>query len=82
MSKKKRGRERTEICGQCGRNVPRDKAIVDNRKVTYSTELDGEDNVQMSRFVTKTYCISCAKRLGVLEKKKKQAARKRQERYR
>ena len=43
MSKKKRGRERTEICVQCGRSVPRDKAIVDNRRVTYSTELDGED---------------------------------------
>lgn len=72
-----RGRERLERCAQCGRTVPRDKAVEDVKRVNYTTDLK-EDNVTFTDFRNVYYCISCAKHRGVFEKKKQQARRARE----
>ncbi len=69
-----RGREPPVTCDNCGRKVPRNKAVMDERVINLSTEAN-EGNI---RFVTRRkvyYCISCAKHRGVFEKKKAAAAR-------
>ncbi len=75
---RRRGREKLETCVSCGRQVPRDKAVEYTRRTTYSTELDNEDDVSYSAFSSSYYCISCAKRRRIFEKKKAQAQRRRE----
>jgi len=81
MGKKRRGRERLITCAGCGRSVPRDKAVSDTRRRSYSTDLRTDDNVMYSDFVTVHYCVSCGKHRKIYEKKKKAAQRRRERGY-
>jgi len=72
-----RGRATLVRCSSCGRNVPRGKAVVDFRPISYATDLKSADDI---RYVEKRkcyYCVSCAKSLGIYERKKKMAAARR-----
>ncbi|MCX8205925.1 MAG: hypothetical protein N3H30_01720 [Candidatus Micrarchaeota archaeon] len=71
-----RGKDPLVSCGSCGRSVPRSKAVQDNRKVSYSTELRTGDDVSFTDFRKVYYCISCAKHRKIFEKKKRQAMSK------
>lgn len=69
-----RGREPPVRCDNCGRIVPRNKAIVDDKVINLGTDAN-EGNI---RFLTRRkvyYCISCAKHRGIFEKKKAAAKR-------
>ncbi len=77
MGKRRRGRERLVRCAGCGRQVPRDKAVTDIRRRTYSTDLKGEENVAYMDTIEVSYCISCGKHRGIFEKKKQSAQRRR-----
>ncbi|MEM2908922.1 MAG: hypothetical protein QXT05_00080 [Candidatus Bilamarchaeaceae archaeon] len=81
MGRRRRGRERLVRCAGCGRTIPRDKAVSDIRRRSYSTDLKGDENVTYSDFVEIYYCISCGKHRGVFEKKKRAAERRREWRY-
>ncbi len=74
--KKGRGREPLVVCVSCGRNIPRNKAVLDTRRVNYSTELRTKDDVSYSDFRKVYYCISCAKHRKIFEKKKKRMMNK------
>ncbi|MBD3210440.1 hypothetical protein GF318_03595 [Candidatus Micrarchaeota archaeon] len=78
MGKRRRGRERLETCSNCGRAVPRDKAVEYNKRTHFTTDMKGEENVTYTEFKTVYYCISCAKHRGIFEKKKEQARRRRE----
>ena len=65
-------------CANCGRSVPRDKAVEDVRRAHYTTDLKGEENITHTEFRTVYYCISCAKHSGTFERKKRQAQRRRE----
>lgn len=78
MGKKRRGRDRSVTCANCGRSVPREKAVEDNRRTHFSTDLKGDDNVTFTGFRTVYYCISCGKHSRIFEKKKQQAQRKKE----
>lgn len=72
-----RGRETAEICDQCGRKVPRNKAVAYDRGVSFNTELHTTDDRTFFEKKRVYYCISCAKHRGIFEKLKKQAERRR-----
>lgn len=78
---KKRGRERIVICDNCGRRVPRDKAVTFFKRVVYSTDLRTDDDVRFTRSVEVHYCPSCGKHLRIYEKKKRMAERRRERGY-
>lgn len=71
MTKKGRGRDSSVVCASCGRSVPRNKAVEDIKRITYSTELKSKDDVTYSESRKLYYCISCGKHRGIFEKKKK-----------
>ena len=64
-----RGRETLVRCDNCGRNVPRSKAVADERVIKYGTDMNNKDIKFMTRR-TVHYCISCAKHKGIFEMKK------------
>ncbi|MDE1804753.1 MAG: hypothetical protein KGH59_03145 [Candidatus Micrarchaeota archaeon] len=71
-----RGSDTLVTCDQCGRRVPRTKAVDFQKRFSYGTELHNENDVRSMLFSRKVYyCISCAKHRGIFEKKKEQAAR-------
>ncbi|MGC8629036.1 MAG: hypothetical protein ACP5T4_02390 [Candidatus Micrarchaeia archaeon] len=71
-----RGREELVICDNCGRKVPRNKAVAYEKVVSFSTDLHTSGDVKFFERKKVYYCISCAKHLGIFEKKKAQAARR------
>lgn len=71
MGKKGRGRDTSVTCSACGRTVPRSKAVQDNRRVRYSTELRTGNDITYMDTRKVYYCISCAKHRKIFEKKKK-----------
>ncbi len=88
MGRKGRGREKLETCSACGAKVPRNKAVYYEKRVVFSTDLRESDKdpeydnpYRDSAMYTKkqVYCISCAKHRKIFEKKKREAARKREE---
>jgi ribosomal protein S26 len=78
MGKKRRGRDRQVTCANCGRSVPRAKAVDYNKRTHLTTDLKGEDNVTFTGFRTVYYCVSCGKHSGIFERKKEQARRRKQ----
>jgi ribosomal protein S26 len=70
-----RGKATLVKCSSCGRNVPRGKAVVDYRPLFFSTELKTKGDIKFMEKVKNYYCISCAKSLGIFEKKKKMRRR-------
>ncbi|MEM3177896.1 MAG: hypothetical protein QW774_01575 [Candidatus Micrarchaeaceae archaeon] len=70
-----RGKEPLVTCDNCGRSIPRNKAVVFEKVIKFNTDSHSENNV---KFLTKRkvyYCISCAKHLGIFERKKREAMR-------
>jgi len=79
MGKKRRGRDKLEVCCSCGRSVPRDKAVFYTQRSKYSTDMRGrEEDVTLFSEVDVCYCISCAKHRKIFEKKKEQNRRQRE----
>ncbi|MGC9037111.1 MAG: hypothetical protein ACP5GD_00195 [Candidatus Micrarchaeia archaeon] len=72
-----RGREELVTCDNCGRKVPRSKAVAYEKVVSFSTDLHTSNDVRFFERKKVYYCISCAKHLGIFEKKKALANRKR-----
>ena len=68
-----RGSETNTTCESCGRMVPRDKAIVYERAISFSTDTHTTNDVRFFERRKTYYCISCAKHRGIFEKKKRQA---------
>ena len=69
-----RGSESLVRCDNCGRTVPRNKAVMDERTIRYGIDMNNRD----TRFMTTRkvyYCISCAKHKGIFQRKAEQAAR-------
>ena len=79
---KRRGRDRIVNCVNCGRAVPRSKAMSYERRTRFTTDLRGEENVSYVGSVDSYYCISCAKHMGIGEKKKAMLQRRREREYR
>ncbi len=69
-----RGRDSLVRCDNCGRNVPRTKAVQDEKVIRYGTDPNDKDIKFMTRRKV-YYCISCAKHRGIFEKKKERAIR-------
>ncbi len=69
-----RGREPLVRCDNCGRSVPRNKAVEDERMIRYGTDMNNKDIKFMTRRQV-YYCISCAKHKGIFQKKAERAAR-------
>jgi len=78
MGKKRRGRDRLEVCCSCGRSVPRDKAVDYTQRSRFSTELSTGDNITHFSETDVYYCISCAKHRKIFEKKKEQLRRQKE----
>ena len=70
-----RGREISVTCDSCGRKVPRNKAVVFNKAISFSTDLHTGNDIRFMERRKIYYCISCAKHRGIFEKKKEMAAR-------
>ncbi|MCL4373842.1 MAG: hypothetical protein M1360_03100 [Candidatus Marsarchaeota archaeon] len=68
-----RGREPLVRCESCGRTVPRNKAVVFEKAITFNTELKTANDVRFFEKRKVYYCISCAKHRGIFEKLKRQA---------
>lgn len=71
-----RGREELVTCDNCGRKVPRNKAVVYEKTIAFSTDLHMPGDVKFFEKKKVYYCISCAKHLGIFEKKKAFAQRR------
>ncbi|MEM0074295.1 MAG: hypothetical protein QXR85_00270 [Candidatus Micrarchaeaceae archaeon] len=71
-----RGREGLVTCDNCGRKVPRNKAVAYEKGVSFSTDLHTSNDIRFFERKKVYYCISCAKHLGIFEKKKEQANRR------
>ncbi|MHB1830493.1 MAG: hypothetical protein ACYCO0_03810 [Candidatus Micrarchaeaceae archaeon] len=69
-----RGRETLLRCDNCGRNVPRNKAVMDEKVMRYGTDANNKEILLTTRRKV-YYCISCAKHKGIFIKKAEQAAR-------
>ena len=70
-----RGREPPVTCDNCGRTMPRNKAVSWEKTIKFGTDPGSGSNV---RFMSKRkvyYCISCAKHKRIFEKKKDEAIR-------
>ena len=73
----RRGRDRVVNCASCGRSVPRTKAVSDQKRTFFSTDLK-ENDVSYTGFRDVYYCISCGKHRKIFEKKKEQLRRKKE----
>lgn len=73
-----RGKERTIICGKCGRRTRRDKAVC-IEKTILSNPLERKDVYDDQYFPKLTkevcYCPSCGKHLRIYDKKIKENIR-------
>jgi len=76
MVKYMRGREPLVTCDNCGRKIPRNKAVDFEKRINFSTDLRTSNDVIFSETRKIYYCISCAKHLGIFEKKKQIASRR------
>ncbi|MGC8676015.1 MAG: hypothetical protein ACP5T3_00665 [Candidatus Micrarchaeia archaeon] len=70
-----RGREELVTCDNCGRKVPRNKAVAYEKAVSFSTDLHTANDIRFFEKKKVYYCISCAKHLGIFEKKARAAHR-------
>jgi ribosomal protein S26 len=68
-----RGKETLTTCNQCGRSVPRNKAVIVEKGIKFDTEMHTANDVRFFEKMKLTYCISCAKHRGIFEMKKRQA---------
>jgi ribosomal protein S26 len=68
-----RGKETSVTCDSCGRKIPRNKAVFDEKPIRYGTDLRSAADVRFFDRRKVVYCISCAKHRKIFEKKKRQA---------
>jgi ribosomal protein S26 len=73
---KLRGKNTLVICESCGRKVPRNKAVIFEKAISFSTDMKNANDVRFFERRKVYYCISCAKHRGIFEKKKRMAMRK------
>ncbi|MBI5158885.1 hypothetical protein HY992_02080 [Candidatus Micrarchaeota archaeon] len=72
-----RGRRMLVRCAQCGRSVPRGKAVTFEKGVSYSTDLrNPAEDIKYFERMKVYYCPSCGKHLHIYDKKKAQMMRK------
>jgi ribosomal protein S26 len=72
-----RGKEPLVTCDNCGRKIPRSKAVVDEKVIRFDTETHSEGDVRFLEKRKVYYCISCAKHRGIFDKKRAIASRMR-----
>ncbi len=77
-----RGKEEIVRCENCGRMVSRNKAVVFYKNITFSTDLHDNNDVKFFEKRKVYYCISCAKHLGIFEKKKSDFKKKKDNKFR
>jgi len=70
-----RGKETIVICDNCGRKIPKNKAVAFEKKINFSTDLQTSKDIRFFETKKVYYCISCAKHFGIFEKKKQIANR-------
>ncbi|MDE1857251.1 MAG: hypothetical protein KGH98_04200 [Candidatus Micrarchaeota archaeon] len=68
-----RGKDTLTTCVSCGRMVPRNKAVIFEKAVSYNTDMHTTQDVRFFERLKTYYCISCAKHRGIFEKKKRMA---------
>ncbi|MCL5430137.1 MAG: hypothetical protein M1504_01510 [Candidatus Marsarchaeota archaeon] len=68
-----RGKETLVICEQCGRKIPRNKAVIFEKAISFNTGMQNTNDVRFFEKRKTYYCISCAKHRGIFEKKKREA---------
>ncbi len=68
-----RGKDTLVNCESCGRKVPRNKAVIDEKAISFNTGLQNVNDVRFFERRKIYYCISCAKHRGIFEKKKRRA---------
>ncbi|MEM3260598.1 MAG: hypothetical protein QXI95_02060 [Candidatus Micrarchaeaceae archaeon] len=61
------------ICESCGRKIPRNKAVVYEKAVSFNTDSHDTHDVRFFEKRKVYYCVSCAKHRGIFEKKKREA---------
>jgi len=71
-----RGKEPLVTCENCGRKIPRSKAVVFEKVIRFDTETHTGDDVKFFERRKVYYCISCAKHAKIFEKKKEMLERK------
>jgi len=76
MARYVRGKEPLVTCDNCGRKIPRSKAVSFEKRINFSTDMRTSNDVRFSETRKVYYCISCAKHLGIFEKKKQIASRR------
>ena len=59
------------------RKVPRNKGVPFEKAISFNTEMHNANDVRFFERRRVYYCISCAKRRGIFEKKREQAERNR-----
>jgi len=70
-----RGKETIVICNNCGRKIPKNKAVALDKIIKFSTDLQTSKDMRFFETTKIYYCISCAKHFGIFEKKKQIASR-------
>ncbi len=75
-----RGREPPVRCDNCGRMVPRGKAVSEEKRINLGTDAN-EGNIRFFTSRKVYYCISCAKHRGIFEKLKQKAQREAERGY-
>ncbi|MGC8572178.1 MAG: hypothetical protein ACP5RI_01230 [Candidatus Micrarchaeia archaeon] len=71
-----RGKEILVVCESCGRKIPRNKAVVYEKAISFNTGNEGTTDLRFFEKRKVYYCISCAKHRGIFEKKKREAIEK------
>ncbi|MBD3187129.1 30S ribosomal protein S26e [Candidatus Bathyarchaeota archaeon] len=78
--KKRGGNPGSVQCAACGRSVPRDKAKTVTKRVSVvdyklAKELREQGTIMPSRYVTRSYCISCAMHKHIISPRPKDERR-------
>ena len=71
-----RGKEPLVTCDNCGRKMPRNKAVSYEKVIRFGTDPSDKNNVRFMSSRKIYYCISCAKHKGIFERKGEEAARR------
>ncbi len=71
-----RGKEPLVTCDNCGRKMPRNKAVSYEKMIRFGTDPSDKNNVRFMSSRKIYYCISCAKHRGIFDKKANEAARR------
>ncbi len=71
-----RGKEPLVTCDNCGRKMPRNKAVSYEKMIRFGTDPSDKNNVRFMSSRKIYYCISCAKHRGIFSKKAEEAARR------